>query len=154
MFSRRVLGTSITCSATTGRHDGEEMVNIRQLFHHLQHRSIESVDQLVPDACVPLHLLLKPRLNQCRWPLLSGGPAIVRRMFEVLGRAHLGAGVNLLSFVGRGSQCPPWSTHRSQHRSDRLLLVSPPRVQSSLFPPLCGTDEGCHGLPSRVQPET
>ena len=57
---------------------------------------------------------------------------------------------------GRRSRCPPWSTsvrHRSQHRSDRLLLVSSPRAQPSLFPPLCGTDEGCHGLPSRFQPE-
>ena len=33
--------------------------------------------------------------------------------------------------------------HRSQHRSDRLLLVSPPRAQSSsLFPPLCSSSQG------------
>ena len=37
--------------------------------------------------------------------------------------------------------------HRSQHRSDRMLLVSPPRAQSSLFPPLCSSS---HGLRARV----
>ena len=100
---------------------------------------------------------LRPGLQQCRWPHpLSQGPAIVRKELNKLGRSHYGAGDCLLA---------PWGVvrgvhlgvrvvgHRCQHRSDRLLLVSPPRAQSSLFPPLCGTDEGCHGLPSRVQPE-
>ena len=38
-------------------------------------------------------------------------------------------------------------------RSDRLLFVAPPRIKSPLLPPLCGTDEGCHRLPCRFQPE-
>ena len=38
----------------------KELHDIRQLFHRLQHRSIESLDQLVRDAVVPLHLPLRP----------------------------------------------------------------------------------------------
>ena len=102
---------------------GQELEDVRQLFHHLQHRSIESLDQLVT----------------------SRGPAIVRRELKILGRSHPGAGANVLSPLG-GVRCVHLRVrmvgHRSQHRSGRLLLVSPPRAQSSLFPPLCGTDEG------------
>ena len=100
------------------------------------------MDQLVPNACVSLLLPLRPRLKQCRWPLSPGGPAIVRREFVVLGRSHPGAG-----------DCPlaPWGVvrgahlgvrmvgHRSQHRSHRLLLVSPPRAQTALPSPPPGS---------------
>ena len=47
------------CDNRLGNHRklrGKELHDIRQLFHRLQHRSIESLDQLIRDAVVPLHL--------------------------------------------------------------------------------------------------
>ena len=38
------LGTSITCSGT-GRRKSKKRMDVRQLFHHLWHRSIESLHQ-------------------------------------------------------------------------------------------------------------
>ena len=129
------------------RTRGEETVNIRQLFHHLQHKSIKSLDQLIRDAVVPLHLPQRPGPQQCLWPLSPGGPAIVRGKFTVLDRSHPGAGDFLLA---------PWGVvrsahlgarmvgHCSQHRSHRLLLVSPPRAQTALPSPPRGSAFNIH----------
>ena len=108
---------------------GTELSDVRQLFHHLQHRNIETLDDFVPDACVPLQLLPRQR------PI---GPAIVRRELKILGRTHLGAGAKLLSPLGgvRGAHLGVRMVgHSSQHRSHRLLLVSPPRAQTALPSP-------------------
>ena len=126
---------------------GKELHDIGQLFHHLQHRSIESLDQLIRDAVMPLRLPLRRGLQQCRWPLSPGGPAIVLGKFKVLGRSHPGAGDFLLA---------PWGVvrsahlgvrmvgHCSQHRSHRLLLVSPPRAQTALTTPPGGSAFNIH----------
>ena len=126
---------------------GKELHDIRQLFHRLQHKSIESLDQLVRDAVVPLHLPLRPGLQQRLWPLSPGGPAIVRGKFIVLGRSHPGAGDFLVA---------PWGVvrsahlgvrmvgHCSQHRSHCLLLVSPPRAQTALPAPPSGSAFNIH----------
>ena len=75
----------------------KELSDVRQLFHHLQHKNIETLDDFVPDGCMPLHLPPRQRLKQCRWPLLPGGPAIVLRELKILGRTHLGACARLRS---------------------------------------------------------
>ena len=126
-----IVGTSTNCSAFCG---GRPVELCQARFHHLQHRSIESLDQLVPDATMLLHLPLRPRLQQCRWPLSPGGPAIIRGKFIVLGRSHPGAGDFLLApwgVVRRAHLGVRMVDHRSQHRSNRLLLVSPPRAQTA-----------------------
>ena len=130
---------------------------VRQLFHHLQHRNIETLDDLVPDACVPLQLPPRQRLKQCSWPLSPGGPAIVRRKLNILGRTHLGAGASLLFPQGgvRGAHLGVRMVgHRSQHRNHRLLLVSPPRAQTALPPPPWGSRCAVsHEPPARVRLE-
>ena len=125
----------------------KELDDVRQRFLHLRHRNIETLDDLVPDAGVPQQLPLRPGLQQCLWPLPPGGPAVVRGKFVVLGRTHLGAGDFLLA---------PWSVvrsahlgvrmvgHCSQHRSHRLLLVSPPRAQTALPSPPRGSAFNIH----------
>ena len=75
----------------------EELKNVRQMFLHLQHRSIESLDQLVPDAAVPLNLPLRPGLQHGSRPHPCRGLAIIRRELKVLGRSQPGAGADLLS---------------------------------------------------------
>ena len=61
------------------------------------------------------------------------GLAIVRRKFVVLGRSHPGAGDCLLATWSVVLGVHLWVRvvgHCSQHRSHRLLLVSPPRAQT------------------------
>ena len=42
---------------------GKELNDVRQLFHHLQHKNI-ILDDFVPDACVPLHHPPRQRLKE------------------------------------------------------------------------------------------
>ena len=118
---------------------GEELEDFRQLFHRLQHRSIESLGEFVHDAVVPLQLPLRPGLQQCLWPLFPSGPAIIRGKFIVLGRSHPGVGRPLA----------PWSVVRlGPCTSERRVLqgcgqlhahghplVSQPRAERALPPP-------------------
>ena len=82
------------CDNLLGGHSVMHLHEFHQLVHHLRHRHIENLQERrdVDDVHhgVPLNLLLRPRLQQCRQPLPTCGPAIVRGEFKVLGRIRAG----------------------------------------------------------------
>ena len=114
----------------------EELKNVGQLFHRLQHKNIEILDDFVPDASMSLQLPPRQRLKQCRSPLV-GLPSCDES-------SKYSAGQNSVLVP---SFCPRRASfavrhlrvrmvgHRSQYRSHRLLLVSPPRAQTALPSP-------------------
>ena len=75
----------------------EEHKNLRQLSHHLRHRSIEhrqghNVDGLLHDA--PLNPLLRTRhVGHTVWSGATDGRHLVNVHGKVLGACHLGSGV-------------------------------------------------------------
>ena len=99
----------------------KETDHFHWLFNHLQHRDIESLRELAADAAVLDHLPLRPHLDE-RWRPrpTSGAGAVLWSPWGGVRSVHLWVRV-----MG----------HCSQHRSHRLLLVSPPRAQTALPSP-------------------
>ena len=76
--------------------------HFHQLLHHLQHRSIESRDELVPDACVPLHIPLRPPLSKRSRPSCELTTLVVRQRVVHGGRSLRGRS---LPGLGREVRC-------------------------------------------------
>ena len=67
----------------------KELDDVGQLFRHLRHRDLEPKDQLVPNPRVPLHLPLRPRLQQGRRPRPPLGVLLIKQPEERRGRRGL-----------------------------------------------------------------
>ena len=127
--SRKILGTSIACSGMWKSRCRHDQRVVDDLFHGAP----------LDLSC---DLTLKSRLSRAPPELQH---AVVQE--EVL-RAWLsgsGVAVKFISRPGRLLALCAMVRVRGQGRSDRLLLVSPPRAQSSLPPPHCGSS-GAVGL--------
>ena len=77
--------------------------------------------------------LLRPGLQQCRWPLSPCGPAIIRR--ELTRRVLPWCWCQSSVPVGRRSRCPPWSANGGSP----LPAPQPPRAQTPLPSPPRGS---------------
>ena len=109
--------------------------SVHWLLHYLQHRDIESQDELIADATV-----LPPTLPAARQPSsrgagrFPGSGGFGRRGASFVSPLHPLLCPGLRAVVRRCSQC----------HTERQLLVTPVHPQPSLPPSPCNTSSGLH----------
>ena len=116
----------------------DDLEDVNQLVHHLQRRSIESQDELVPDARVPLHLLLRYPLSKRGRPRSSYWERSLPELGRVVRRVPLPflVLVAVFWFCGTPLAVPTlskeWLTVAKTAAIDRCSCLSHERSRRSL----------------------
>ena len=126
-----------------GNHKrAKELEDVRQLFHHLQHRSTESLDELVGFNMEASRVLAVRLPSPDESSKYTAAPS---------------AGATVLCLWGRRSRCPPWGTNGgtpwpAPQRSIAARVATTSAVRRC-FRRCAALTRAAMGLPSWVQPE-